>query len=224
MNNSIELMCGPEDDQRLLSISLPKNEDCLSVISVGFTGGIDSAFLLYLVIKLNSIQEIPYIIQPITILGDKFIEQLEYIPKIIDYIKKTTNQQVHDTRFIHIDDTTINATKQLNQGFGEALTYSKLLCLGDNEHPPLLTVNYLRNFTKDPKIYQPFQKLRKPHIIDAMIKLDLEELINLAPKCLYYHKYWNSHCDIFFCKERRWAYNLLKRNDLLEQFLSRDPK
>jgi len=222
MNNSIELMCGPEDDQRLLSIFLPKNEDFFNIISVGFTGGIDSAFLLYLVAKLNSMQEIPYIIQPITILGDKFIEQLEYIPKIIDFIKKTTEQQVQDTRFIHIDDPKINATKQLNQGFGEALQYSKLLCLGDTEHPPTLGVNYLRNFSKDSKIYQPFKNLNKSHIIDAMIKLNLEEYIDIAPRCLNYHKYWNSHCGIFFCKERRWAYHTLKRDDLLERFLSRE--
>ena len=222
MNSSIELMCGPENDQRLLSISLSKNDDFLNIISVGFTGGIDSAFLLYLVAKLNSMQEIPYIIQPITVLGDKFAEQLKYIPIVIDYIKRTTNQQVYDTKFIHIDDTLINATKQLNQGFGEALKYSKLLCLGDTEHPPLLSIDYLRNFSKDTAIYQPFQNLNKSHIIDAMIKLDLEDLIKLAPKCVRYHKYWNSYCSNFFCKERRWAYNLLKRNDLLEQFLSRD--
>ena len=222
MNNFIELMCGPEDNQRLLSISLPKNEDFLSIISVGFSGGIDSAFLLYLVTKLNSMQEIPYIIQPITIIGDKFVEQLEYIPIIIDYIKKTTDQQVQNTRFIHINDTTINATKQLNQGFGEVLKYSKLLCLGDNEHPPTLNIYNLRNFSKDGKIYQPFENLDKSHIIDAMIKLNLEEIINISPRCLNYHKYWNSHCNIFFCKERRWAYHILKRDDLLERFLLRE--
>lgn len=222
MNNSIELMCGPEDSQRLLSISLPKNDDFLNVISVGFTAGIDSAFLLYLIACLNSKQEIPYIIQPITVIGDKFVEQLEYIPVIIDFIRNKTKQIVYDTKFIYIEDTTINATKQLNRGFGEALAYSKLLCLGDTEHPPTLGVDYLRNFSKDSKIYQPFQNLNKSHIIDAMLKLDLEELINISPKCIKDHKYWNSHCPIFFCKERRWAYHILKRDDLLERFLSRE--
>jgi len=220
--NSIELICGPEDNQRLLSVSLPTNDNFLNIISVGFTAGIDSAFLLYLIAKLNSTQEIPYIIQPITIIGDKFVEQLEYIPVIIDFIRNKTNQTVYNTKFIYIENTNLNATKQLNQGFREASSFSKLLCLGDTEHPPTLGIDYLRNFSKDNSIYQPFQNLNKSHIIDAMIKLDLEELINISPRCLKYHKYWNSHCSIFFCKERRWAYHILKRDDLLERFLLRE--
>ena len=217
----IELMCGPDNDIRLLSISIPENTKNSNVILVGFTGGIDSSFLLYLIAKLNSVQEIPFIIQPITI-GDR--EQIEYIPKIIEFIKSETNQLINDSILIDVDNN-LPINQQIKKVYYQYFNSSKnhkLLFLGDTEHPPNLRVDYIRNFPKYKKLDQPFKNLNKSHIVDAMIKLNLEELINMSPRCPRYHKYTNSPCTNFFCKERRWAYSLLKRPDLLEKFISKD--
>jgi hypothetical protein len=217
----IELMCGPDNDVRLLSISIPENTETSNVILVGFTGGIDSSFLLYLVAKLNSVQKIPFIIQPITI---GILERIEYIPKIIEFIKLETNQLINNTILIDVDNT-LPINRQIKNMYYQYFNSSKnhkLFFLGDTEHPPNLRADYIRNFPKYKKLNQPFKNLNKSHVIDAMIKLNLEELINMSPRCPRYHKYANSPCTNFFCKERRWAYSLLKRPDLLEKFISKD--
>ena len=69
---------------------------------------------------------------------------------------------------------------------------------------------------------EPFSNLDKSHIVDAMIKLNLEGLIEILPKCTTYHKYGNEACYNFFCTERRWAYSILNRPDLTNKFIGND--
>ena len=66
-DTNYELECGPEYDRRTLSISLPANDDPRNTLVVGFTAGMDSSLLLYLLGMLNSHQVIPYIILPVII-------------------------------------------------------------------------------------------------------------------------------------------------------------
>lgn len=69
MNNNLifELECGPFDDRRTLHLELPVNTVNGNSILVSYTGGVDSALLLYLLAKLNDDQSIPYFIQPLVI-------------------------------------------------------------------------------------------------------------------------------------------------------------
>lgn len=226
MTSSIKLICGPTNDEQLLSISIPENDNPLNTILVGFTGGIDSSFMLYLLVKLNSEQHIPYIIQPITInsfngsVDSPIVEQWHYIPKIIQFLRIKTHQLINHSKFL-LGNSNLSGNVQLVQGLVSLLKNkdNKLLFLGDTVHPPNLTVSYVRTWSTHEQIVQPFSNLNKSHIIDAMIKLDLEDLINIAPRCPIYHKYSNSPCDNFFCTERRWAYSALNRTDLLQRFL-----
>ena len=228
MSNSIELMCGPSNNEKLLSVSIPENNDPTNRILVGFTGGLDSSFLLYLLAKLNSTQTIPYIIQPITIDSSRgavdtiIIEQWDLIPKILDIINKKTNAKMFNMmipgypllpNYFQIPrayQTTLDASR-----------YNKFLFLGTTLHVPILPVGFTRNFNKpDERYMYPFKDLNKSHIVDAMIKLNLEDLIDIAPRCIAIHKYNNEACHHFFCTERRWAYRILNRLDLADKFIS----
>ena len=217
--NNIELMCGLDNNVRLLSLSIPENTDPLSTILVGFTGGLDSLFLLYLLATLNSTQTIPYIIQPITLIGSKIAsEQRQYINPIIDYINDKTGQS--------ISILIVESTDSLSVAYSDILTEyssSTLLYLGTTSLVSVLSSGYARNFPAfSARTMQPFKNLDKSHIIDAMIKLNLEDLIDIAPRCTVTHKYGNEACLNYFCTERRWAYGILNRQDLLNKFISKD--
>ena len=217
--NNIELMCGLDNNVRLLSLSIPENTDPLSTILVGFTGGLDSLFLLYLLATLNSTQTIPYIIQPITLIGSKIAsEQWQYINPIIDYINDKTGQS--------ISILIVESTDSLSVAYSDILTEyssSTLLYLGTTSLVSVLSPGYARNFPAfSTSTIQPFKNLDKSHIIDAMIKLNLEDLIDIAPRCTVTHKYGNEACLNYFCTERRWAYGILNRQDLLNKFISKD--
>ena len=57
-DSEFELECGPEYDRRILQIELPANNSPTNDILVGFTGGMDSCLLLYLLGALNNLQVI----------------------------------------------------------------------------------------------------------------------------------------------------------------------
>ena len=224
MSNTIELMCGPSNNEKLLSVSIPENDNPLNKILVGFTGGLDSAFLLYLLTQLNSTQTIPYVIEPVIITGYNIFEQLEYVPAIINYINIKNN---HSMSPVTIVSTLTDRKTELISGYITALkssSYVKFLYLGASliprNAPP---AGYARNFpTISKKLIQPFKNLDKTHIIDAMIKLNLEDLIDIAPRCTVTHKYGNEACLNYFCTERRWAYSILNRLDLTNKFIGKD--
>lgn len=227
MSNTIELMCGPSNNEKLLSLSIPENNDPLNTILVGFTGGMDSSFLLYLLAMLNSTHTIPYIIQPISISGVEIHEQWEYINPIIDYINDKTGQSISNLMYDRSMSEGFGTTNiQVSLGYIYALQtsiYNRSLYLGTTTLTKRLNSGYARNFPKFSRnIVQPFSNLDKSHIVDAMIKLNLEGLIEILPKCTTYHKYGNEACYNFFCTERRWAYSILNRPDLTNKFIGND--
>jgi len=228
MESSITLLCGPATDQRLLTISIPENTNPLNTILVGFTGGIDSSLLLYLLVKLNLEQKIPYVIQPITVTstlgssGPPIFEQWQYIPMAIEFIKSKHNYPINDSIFFS-GNPSLSLTHQILQIYSRITknNKNKFLFVGDTEHPMNMPVDYARNFSpKNKKVMQPFKNLNKSHIVDALFKLDLEDMLDVLPRCFYIHKYKNSMCVNFFCNERRWAYSLLNRHDLIDKFVT----
>jgi prolyl 4-hydroxylase len=70
-DSEFELECGPVHDRKTLRIELPANNNPTNDILVGFTGGMDSCLLLYLLGALNNLQVIPYRIVPV------FLNKLE---------------------------------------------------------------------------------------------------------------------------------------------------
>ena len=174
--------------------------------------------------KLNSLQPIPYILQPVTITGnDMNEEQWQYLQPIIDFINNKTNQSL--STFM-IEAPADEVGQQLTIGYARLLRsslYHKFLYLGDTLYPVDLNLPFPRSFPSWlKKTRQPFKNLNKSHIIDAILQLELEELINITPRCPVGHKYGNEPCSYAFCVERRWAYSLLNKTDLLTKFISKD--
>lgn len=229
-----KVTCGPENDLKTIEISLPENDDQNNTILVAFSGGIDSTLLLYLIARENLKQDIPYIIQPLCITsyygaapGQDIWEDWHRHPKIINFIRhKLGVPYINEVAYFAGPPDAKSKREQLREGYKNYWKLnpnSRLLFVGNLDKPPEFAEGHNEIVIKVPEnIKLPFLKINKSHIVDAMIKLGLEELINLTPKCVVPHKDHLEDCDKFFCRERRWAYHVLNRPDLYEKFLRGD--
>lgn len=239
-----ELECGPNYDRRTLSISLPANQDPRNTLIIGFTGGIDSSLLLFLLGMLNSHQIIPYIILPVAI--DAFPASVREIPegqtglgedyrvmplmvKLIQGRLKNKggildfeyNQKNPNTEFYHVCPSNIPTTKKAIFGLLDYFKNKeskfrkhKFLFTGTIEPPPKLECagNNRATFPNIGQIKNPLYNLKKYHIVDALLQLDLEDILKLTPgqpPDIHSHPNLTEKCNINPCMERRWAFTKL---------------
>lgn len=235
---SYSLDCGDDQTRQILDVSLPGNDNPMNTIIVGFTGGMDSALLLYLVGALNNLQTIPYIIQPVCIISRgchdqiKIIEDWPNIELMHEIIQKKVGGNIKQMEWVRAPENSMRPA-QIKDGLlkyfyqdPKDLDYLRFrnhtyIYTGDNTHPSdndvkWKTINYQRvkstsNFWK-----QPLFNLEKYHIVDALMKLGLEELIEKTSKgaCAYRHSNLNEPCEYFACNERRWAFTKLNNKYL----------
>lgn len=233
-----ELECGPEDDRRILSISLPANDDPRNTLVVGFTGGIDSSLLLYLLGMLNTHQIIPYIILPVVI--DSLYEDYEKIPLMVSLIQSRLKNKGGILDFTYRSDGIKNSdnvhtcpsyisSKEAIFGMldyfnnreskfrkhkflytGTILPPGQEECVGMNT-PTLPNFGIIKN---------PLYNLKKYHIVDILLQLDLEDVLKLTsadsppgnpntPRIHAQHKNLTEECYVIACMERRWAFTKL---------------
>jgi prolyl 4-hydroxylase len=229
------LECGDENNKQLLNITLPGNDNPMNTIIVGFTGGLDSSLLLYLVGSLNNYQTIPYIIQPVCITSrncydqNKIYEDWENVELMQRLIQEKVGGNIKKIEWVSAP----RFSKRSTQSKDGLLKYfrrdpkdvdyirfrsHKYIFTGDNIFPQdgdekWKKINYQRvksstNFWK-----QPLFNLEKYHIIDAILKLGLEDLIEKTSKgeCADKHADLYENCDYFACNERRWAFTKLNK-------------
>jgi hypothetical protein len=236
-----QLECGPSLDRRLMIFDLPDNNVQGNSILVSYTGGIDSALLLYLLAKLNNEQSIPYFIQPLVIdnrLGsaddpnNKFAAAITEIwPRIPDtiksfqktfsnsqilpLIKRTAHPKIKQTAQIGIAIQRVYRTGNYQYIYsGTNENPSDLECPGGPSRRPI-------EFVKDP-LKVPFLTLKKTHIMDIIIQLGAFEIFELCTKCVH-HTSLEEVCSGFNCRERWWALRSLQREDLIvKYFLNQD--
>jgi hypothetical protein len=135
-----ELECGPEDDRRVLSVTLPANNDPSSAIILGMTGGIESTLLLYILAALNETQKVPYHILPINIIywyaknknavAPPAPETGLNIREITNWVKRKTESPHIDRLFGWVMET-INEDQKVGfaSGLQQVLDYEKYLHL-----------------------------------------------------------------------------------------------
>jgi PP-loop superfamily ATP-utilizing enzyme len=239
-NLTYELTCGPSDDRRTLRLELPINPLDGNSILVSYTGGIDSALLLYLLAKLNNNQAIPYLIQPLVIdnrLGsaddpnNKFAAGItETLPRIPDTIKSFSktfpNSRILDLIKSTADPTVVQrlqigpaVRRVYNQGNYQYIysgineSPSEEECWGGPHH-----ANLPASADEIPHPWKiPFLKLQKTHIMDIIIQLGAFEILRLCTKCSG-HTSLEDKCCAFNCRERWWALNKLNRSDLIVEY------
>lgn len=229
------LEVGPDYDRRELKVTLPANNHPKNCIAVGFTGGYDSTLLLFLLCVLNSHQKIPYIIRPFVFFDEARPEDVGRAALLIDFIKKysSSNNTLKNLK-VFDSEKTINGSfsssyvnvidqKLLEENHivssGNTFTIKNLynlryMFLGDNELPnekhEWTNLHWKRVKSKHKQILQPLFDLQKYHIVDAIFKLEIEEIFNIISPCSEGHSSLEETCWNFPCNERRWAFTKLK--------------
>lgn len=240
MKSIIILECGPSDDRRTLHLELPVNTVNGNSILVSYTGGVDSALLLYLLAKLNNDQSIPYNIQPLVIdnrLGstdnpnNKFAWSItEQWPRISDTIK-SYRKSFPNSRILDLIKRTANpeVVQRLQIGAAVRRFYNEgnyqYIYSGINELPDEtecsggpVHANLPSTIAEIPHPWKiPFLKLQKTHIMDIIIQLSAFEILELCTKCVN-HTSLDDKCHGFNCRERWWALSRLDRRDLITRY------
>jgi prolyl 4-hydroxylase len=238
-----ELECGPDYDRRTLTISLPANQDPKNTLVVGFTGGMDSSLLLFLLGMLNTHQIIPYIILPVAI--DAFPASVREIPEgqfglgedyrvmalmvkliqsrlknkggILDF---TYDQENTNPEFYHVCPSNVPTKKKAFFGLLDYFNnresrFRKHTCLfmGIIEPPGVECLGSNNSSVSNLGIIKsPLSNLKKYHIVDALLQLNLEDILKLTPgqpPDIHSHTNLTEKCNINPCMERRWAFTKL---------------
>lgn len=233
-----ELECGPEYDKKTLSISLPANDDPRNTLVVGFTGGMDSSLLLYLLGMLNTHQIIPYVIIPVVIdsyqvlpVGENGLaEDYRVIPLMVSLIQSRlknkggildftygSDRQNPDSDFFHICPSNTSNKKSFHGMIDYFNTREsrfrkhKFLFMGIIEPPGVECLG--NNNSSAPNfgiVKSPLYNLKKYHIVDALLQLDLEDVLKLTSARIdHTHTSLTEKCSVIPCMERRWAFTKL---------------
>lgn len=173
------------------------------------SGGIDSAILLYLLIKTNpNIQ-----IQPFTIA--KKDGAYLYANPIIDHFNKKFDLKISQT--IVVGDPTVYHRLQSTTAVREIFKKYPVdyLYIGLNRNPPELAnlpgAPVRDTKTSNPRIVLPFVDLYKHNILEFMYADGQEDLINITHSCTEQSIGRCNQC--WQCNERAWAFEKLNKID-----------
>lgn len=173
------------------------------------SGGIDSAILLYLLIKANlNIQ-----IQPFTIA--KSDGAYLYADPIIDHFNKKFNLLIPKTIVVgnpnvyhRLQSTT--AVKEIFEKYPVDYLY-----IGLNQNPPELAnlpgAPIRSTSSSDSRVLLPFVDLYKHNILEFMYADNQEDLIDITHSCTEQSVGRCNKC--WQCTERAWAFEQLGKTD-----------
>lgn len=173
------------------------------------SGGIDSAVLLYLIIK-----EFPEInLQPFTI--PKADGAFLYADPVVDHFNKKFDLQIPNT--ISVGDPKVHHRQQSTTAVIDIFKNHPVdhLFIAINQNPPELNDlpgAPMRDTKSDnPKIVFPFVTLLKTHILDFMFEYSQEDLIDITHTCTEQQIGRCGKC--WQCTERIWAFSQLGKTD-----------
>lgn len=177
------------------------------------SGGLDSAVLLYLMLKACSTANIQifYIA--------KHDGSYRYLDKIISYLNSEFNIILPSP--IKVGSPDIPHT-QINQTGIRHVLYKypevEKLFIGINQNPPqpwgdpkwVFPVRPTEN--TNPRLDMPFIALHKSHIVDLALQENQQDLLKLTHTCT--EQVTGSCMKCFQCNERAWAFEKLNAQDL----------
>lgn len=206
VKHRLTVECGPSTDRRTLNVWLNPIRKRVGVL---VSGGMDSALLYYLLVRLNVEQGFTHKITPYTILRKDGSPQ--YAQDIIDY--------VHDLfKITHIatqivGDPTLPEQMQVESGAIDILssTNSNVIYLGLIEELAAFTIGWrdpIKWKETDTRFY-PLKDLNKSHIVDLIIQFKQERLFELTHSCNMPGKCYNCNG----CNERSWGFKQIGYTD-----------
>jgi 7-cyano-7-deazaguanine synthase in queuosine biosynthesis len=191
------------------------NLDTQFKYGIMLSGGLDSAVLLYLILKENkNISILPFSIP-------KHDGSHVFVPRILKYFETQFDIKIPDTILIgnpdlhHSQQSTV-AIKQIFIEYPEL----DFIYFATNQNP---THNFDYNrypngsypdrvkTSPHPKILMPFIKMYKDEILKTVFDNDQEELLLLTHSCTEQKTGRCGQC--FQCNERAWAFRQLDKND-----------
>jgi len=200
IKHRITVDCGPATDRRTLDIWL---HPILRRPGILISGGMDSALLYYLLIRLNVEQGSTHKITPYTILRKDGSPQ--YVQPIIDYVHDSFGLPHIATTVV--GDPTLPESRQVESGVKEVLssTTSHIMYLGLIEELEIHTIGWrppIKWKETENRLY-PFKDLNKSHIVDLIFQFKQEKLFELSHTC----NMPGPRCGACNgCNERSWGF------------------
>lgn len=178
------------------------------------SGGLDSAVLLYLILKEFQYAQLEVKLQPFTI--PKKDGSQQHVLIVLDYMNREFGISLPDP--IPVGDISLHHSKQGPSAVAEIKSHYPTisqLFFGSNRVPPLsagiLGTEPKRIKTLDPLIVMPFFDMYKTDIIEIAIKNNLQDLFNITHSCT--EQQLNRCNQCWQCNERKWAFLQLSLED-----------
>ena len=193
-------------DNTIIKINLPPDRKYGFMLS----GGLDSAVLLYLILKNN----LSVNLQLFSI--KKHDGSYRCLDNIIQFLENRTDTKL--SNIIFIGDPNADHDQQSNTAIREIeekFLDIDYVIFGTNSNPPgdvhLPGLYPRRERRFNPKILTPFRHLYKTHIVDFVFEHNLEPLLEMTHTCT---EKVNDRCGkCFQCNERIWAFEELGYTD-----------
>jgi hypothetical protein len=196
--------CGPDTDRRTLNIWLHPLRRKVGVL---VSGGMDSALLYYLLVKLNFEQGFTHKITPYTILRKD--GSCRFAQDVIDYVHRQFGLTSTSTEVV--GDPTLHENLQVESGCADVLKKENIIYLGLIEEMAAFTIGWrdpIKWEETDTRLY-PLKNLNKSHIVDLIYYFNQEPLFELTHSCNMPGKCGSCNG----CNERQWGFDQLDKID-----------
>jgi hypothetical protein len=173
------------------------------------SGGLDSAILLYLLIKDNPKINLTIFTIP------KHDGSALYAVPMVEHFNKKFNLSIPSPIFVGNPDA--HHTEQSTTAIVEifAKNFVDFLFMGVNTNPPELTdldgAPKRKLTSPSPKLLYPFAHMLKDEIIKIMFDESQEDLMNITHSCTEQQLGRCNRC--WQCTERAWAFRQLDKQD-----------
>jgi len=205
IKNRLIVECGPPSDRRTLNMHLHPIRKRIGVL---VSGGMDSALLYYLLVKLNAEQGFTHTIIPYTILRKDGSPQ--YAQDIINYVHDLFGIPHVATQVV--GDPTLPENLQVESGCTDVLKKSNIIYLGLIEELEIHTIGWrppIKWKETENRLY-PFKDLNKSHIVDLIFQFKQEKLFELSHTC----NMPGPRCGACNgCNERSWGFKQMGCTD-----------
>ena len=204
----MNIICGPKNDQRTVTITLPRNKSRIGVL---VSGGLDSAILYYLLLLENKLRSNIHEILPITVMrkeGSKYFSSL-----VIGHVNQAYQIPYNEQQVV--GNNTLPEELQVKSAVDEALMNGfDIVYAGVIEQLPQHMINWQPIPSKETaKFKTPFQSIDKSHIIDMIVKLKQEPLFYITHSCSGEQSQVGRCNGCNGCNERNWGFSQLGLTD-----------
>lgn len=202
----MNIICGPLNDQRTISIILPAVKTKIGVL---ISGGIDSAILYYIILLENKLRGNIHEVLPISIMR---AEGSEYFSKlVVAAMNEKFNLPNIETTIV--GNPTLPDIEQVKSGVDDAITLGfELIFAGVIDQQPEHMIGWVPPPSGETRRFKtPLKDINKTHIIELVTKFKQEDLFYITHTCNTYKVGRCHRCN--GCNERAWGFSQLGLTD-----------